>query len=253
LHDEGVLDTGLIQEVTEFVHHYVQEQSWRRSKIHQPVPPVSKPSEIKELKRKAEQIYQDGGGGPGKRFRPPSSHKSKVLFTPLPQKGQDYPTIEQIDIELRRRDIVTKKLKIHDLAAIVDNMVWDRILERMFEHPSSFLKHTYRVQRPRLIYEAKKHHYDIDDDENSKKHIYGEDEAGTGYTEAPCSRCPVFDLCDEGGPVSAQNCEYFARWMDPGRFKDMEDFGDRYMKKFEKKENPPVAKDPQPPYKKMRR
>lgn len=34
-----------------------------------------------------------------------------------------------------------------------------------------------------------------------------------GMTEAPCGRCPVFSLCSEGGPVNAENCEYFQDWL----------------------------------------
>lgn len=33
------------------------------------------------------------------------------------------------------------------------------------------------------------------------------------FTEAPCGRCPVFDLCEEGGPVGPSNCEYFNKWL----------------------------------------
>ena len=32
--------------------------------------------------------------------------------------------------------------------------------------------------------------------------------------EAPCGRCPVFDLCEEGGPVGPSNCEYYKKWLD---------------------------------------
>ena len=32
---------------------------------------------------------------------------------------------------------------------------------------------------------------------------------GNGLMDAPCGRCPVFDLCEDGGPVSASNCVYF--------------------------------------------
>ncbi|PTB71508.1 RNA polymerase Rpc34 [Trichoderma longibrachiatum ATCC 18648] len=32
-------------------------------------------------------------------------------------------------------------------------------------------------------------------------------------TEAPCGRCPVFELCEEGGPVAPSNCEYFQKWL----------------------------------------
>ncbi|KAG9248485.1 RNA polymerase Rpc34 [Calycina marina] len=33
-------------------------------------------------------------------------------------------------------------------------------------------------------------------------------------TEAPCGRCPVFDLCEEGGPVGPSNCKYFQDWLE---------------------------------------
>jgi len=39
---------------------------------------------------------------------------------------------------------------------------------------------------------------------------------GNGFSEAPCSRCPVFRLCEDGGPVDARSCEYFEKWLDPG-------------------------------------
>jgi DNA-directed RNA polymerase III subunit RPC6 len=34
-----------------------------------------------------------------------------------------------------------------------------------------------------------------------------------GFVEVPCGRCPVFELCEEGGPVNPSNCEYFQRWL----------------------------------------
>ncbi|WEW58992.1 34-kDa subunit of RNA polymerase III (C) [Emydomyces testavorans] len=34
-----------------------------------------------------------------------------------------------------------------------------------------------------------------------------------GMTEVPCGRCPVFSLCQAGGPVNAENCEYFQDWL----------------------------------------
>ncbi|KAK6340143.1 34-kDa subunit of RNA polymerase III (C) [Orbilia blumenaviensis] len=34
-----------------------------------------------------------------------------------------------------------------------------------------------------------------------------------GVTEAPCGRCPVFDLCNEDGPINAANCVYFEKWL----------------------------------------
>ena len=30
-----------------------------------------------------------------------------------------------------------------------------------------------------------------------------------GWTETPCGHCPVFDFCDETGPVNAEACQYY--------------------------------------------
>jgi DNA-directed RNA polymerase III subunit RPC6 len=35
----------------------------------------------------------------------------------------------------------------------------------------------------------------------------------SSLVEAPCGRCPVFDLCEEGGPVAPSNCVYFQQWL----------------------------------------
>jgi DNA-directed RNA polymerase III, subunit C34 len=44
--------------------------------------------------------------------------------------------------------------------------------------------------------------------------IVGAEPLSNALTEAPCGRCPVFDLCEEGGPVSPSNCVYFTKWLD---------------------------------------
>lgn len=36
----------------------------------------------------------------------------------------------------------------------------------------------------------------------------------TALTSVPCGRCPVIDHCREGGPISPQTCEYYAKWLD---------------------------------------
>lgn len=38
-----------------------------------------------------------------------------------------------------------------------------------------------------------------------------------GQTEVPCGKCPVFDFCAEGGPVNAEECEYWEGWLDGGK------------------------------------
>ncbi|KAI9685474.1 MAG: 34-kDa subunit of RNA polymerase III (C), partial [Bogoriella megaspora] len=37
-----------------------------------------------------------------------------------------------------------------------------------------------------------------------------------GFAEAPCGRCPVFDICGEGSDINAATCLYFNRWLRGG-------------------------------------
>lgn len=42
---------------------------------------------------------------------------------------------------------------------------------------------------------------------------------GNGLSEVPCGRCPVFNLCEVGGPVNAEECVYLDEWL---RVKEVE-------------------------------
>ncbi|KAJ6539133.1 RNA polymerase Rpc34 subunit-domain-containing protein [Mycena capillaripes] len=37
-----------------------------------------------------------------------------------------------------------------------------------------------------------------------------------GWTEAPCSKCPSFEFCKEGGPVNPKECVYYEDWLVAG-------------------------------------
>lgn len=39
------------------------------------------------------------------------------------------------------------------------------------------------------------------------------DEGYNGFVDAPCGTCPVFDLCQDEGPITARTCVYFAEWL----------------------------------------
>ena len=41
-----------------------------------------------------------------------------------------------------------------------------------------------------------------------------------GWTEAPCGRCPIFEFCEENGPVNASNCRYFDDWLEGQNIED---------------------------------
>jgi len=37
-----------------------------------------------------------------------------------------------------------------------------------------------------------------------------------GWTEAPCSKCPSFEFCKQGGPVNPKECVYYEDWLVAG-------------------------------------
>jgi len=43
-----------------------------------------------------------------------------------------------------------------------------------------------------------------------------------GALEAPCSQCPSFEFCKDGGPVNARDCIYFGEWLVGGAVASME-------------------------------
>ena len=51
---------------------------------------------------------------------------------------------------------------------------------------------------------------------------------GNGLSEVPCGRCPVFNMCEVGGPVNAEECVYFDEWLgDVGEGADEDEVEDK--------------------------
>lgn len=135
-----------------------------------------------------------------------ASPKKEAALLPLPAGYTAYPTVRDIARLLSTSGITNNTiLSEEDVKKLVDVLVWDNLLE-----PIKIAgKIGYRVSRI-----AK---------QSTESWAGREDPAGldggpepylSPYTEAPCGRCPVFDLCEEGGPVGPSNCEYFKTWLD---------------------------------------
>lgn len=215
--DNGDLDTTLIEVLSNRILSFVQIRSWDKHTIMLQTPTMDRPGDKDDLARKQQEIFASGNGAPGKKFKPPSSSQRKTIFTPKPPTYEDYPTIADIAESIKQSGILKDSVDLSpsDMQLLIESLVMDNKLERMTAE-------TFRVVRTALIYHDKR--------------IYGDDWEGNGFTEAPCSRCPVFNLCEEGGPVSASNCEYYARWLRPWKYEDMEDLGKVYARKKPKME-----------------
>ncbi|KAI5816618.1 RNA polymerase Rpc34 [Pyronema omphalodes] len=106
------------------------------------------------------------------------------VATTYPPNFTGYPTLNQIYLWVKNSNLTEVDLAEADIKALLDVLVYDGKIERVVGGTA------YRALR---------------------KH-----ESVNGFTESPCGRCPVFQLCREGGPVSASNCKYFEEWLEVG-------------------------------------
>ncbi|KAI5785945.1 RNA polymerase Rpc34 [Geopyxis carbonaria] len=103
---------------------------------------------------------------------------------PFPPGYSGYPSLNQIYSWVKNSNLTEVDLAEADIKSLLDVLVYDGRVERVVGGTA---------------YKA-----------------VGKLESVNGFTESPCGRCPVFNLCEEGGLVSASNCKYFEEWLNAG-------------------------------------
>jgi DNA-directed RNA polymerase III subunit RPC6 len=200
------LDEGFIGALERVIYDYIKRQSSYHSK-HGGVPSrqIQPKKGIvrgidKSKKRTADQI-----SGNDSRTRMQGAVKKEMLL-PMPAGYMGYPTVRDIARVISKMGITTTTiLTEEDVQKLLDVLVYDGLVEPITVAD----KVGYRVMRvARQGLEAWALPLDADQEESGAPIPYP-----NAYTEAPCGRCPVFDLCEDGGPVSASSCEYFQRWL----------------------------------------
>ncbi|KAL9944510.1 34-kDa subunit of RNA polymerase III (C) [Verticillium nonalfalfae] len=208
---DQTLDEAFIEELQRVIYDYIKRQSSYFHKGGEARAAVPKKGIVKGgppaggRKRGAEQISDDANGGEAHAVG--ATQVDKTTYLPLPAGYKEYPTVRDIARFISQAGITTETtLGVDDIQKLVDVLVFDGLVEAIRVGG----KHGLRVRRA------------------AKQSLgnwagQGADESGiergapepyaNGYTEAPCGRCPVFDLCEEGGPVSASNCVYYQRWL----------------------------------------
>jgi len=173
---------------------------------------------------------------------PALSSRGRILV-PHPPSYQGYPTASKILDWIDSKGVIQgKDLTITDLTHLLDVLVFDKRLERMGKRSSA--NATSESSSEDNDDDVEVEHADDDEaavidgdaeDARAKTRsppaptpdapddMYrwvrvpggedGERGPGNGFSETPCSRCPVFRLCEEGGPVDARSCGYFDEWL----------------------------------------
>lgn len=153
-------------------------------------------------KRTAEQISGEGGGGV-------EAPKKEVLL-PMPAGYLDYPTVSDVAKVLSKTNITKTVLSEEDVQKLVGVLVADDLVE-LVRLPGG--KRAYRIVRPTKQslegWAVKQGTATM----GTTDVEVGPDAYRNGFSDVPCGKCPVFDLCEPGGPVGPNNCEYFQTWL----------------------------------------
>ncbi|KAM4058645.1 RNA polymerase rpc34 subunit [Hirsutella rhossiliensis] len=213
------LDEAFIEELQRVVFDFIKRQSGYLSthggagaaggaaRTQAPKKGVVKGSLDKGTKRSADEMNKPA---PPKAARASASAtpapRREAALLPLPAGYTGYPTVRDIARLLSSSGITNNTiLSEDDVKKLVDVLVWDNLVEPV----KVAGRLSYRVAR---IAKQSTESWAGRDDPTGRGG--GPEQYISPLTEAPCGGCPVFDLCEEGGPVGPSNCEYFRRWLE---------------------------------------
>jgi RNA polymerase Rpc34 subunit len=174
-------------------------------------------------KQKVARTAEDGETGVVSTLKSrPKSQPPAKSYALHPPGYDGYPTLAEITNEINRRGVLQKGLLPQNaVSQLLDVMVYDDKLVKIvttaeMDAPAKTMFRT--VKNPAQIIAAAKLEKRLQsDDEGTRKAAMREKELEDigegGITEVPCLRCPVFDFCEEGGPVNPRTCVYFDDWF----------------------------------------
>lgn len=184
---DGELDTEFVKQLCNLLAKFIYSKSFYKPPSTSTAnPPSSKRRKIAATKPPQTEVS----------FSNPnhaSSSSSTPSLLPYPPSHTSYPTLKEILSWINTSGVTEVPLAEEHVRQLTDILYYDNRIERVNEGKA------FRAVR----------HVPTDDPEDS-----AQPGVGNAFTEAPCGRCPVFSLCEEGGPVSASTCVYFKDWLE---------------------------------------
>ncbi|KAI2604637.1 RNA polymerase Rpc34 [Hypoxylon sp. NC1633] len=151
---------------------------------------------LKSKKRSADAMSKDDPAA----LIPPASKFRGTVRIPLPAGYIGYPTAAEITAEIVSMNVAKgQPLRTEHVQELIDILVWEnRVEEVNMGDRVGYRAVRVSKQNPEL---AKLDSEDFWEPRTN------------GLTTVPCGKCPVFELCEEGGPVWAGGCEYLDKWL----------------------------------------
>lgn len=193
---DGELDEEFIGMISTVLYQYIKKRSWYSSHDKDKKKKVPKKTHRKVVVEDVK-AARDRALGPRDVKMEDVEDRKRVQqpydrLLPLPAGYQEYPTLHELTAFIEEKEVSKDTtLSSEEIQQLLDLLVYDGKIERLVAGPEAF---AYKALRKSFLEE--------------------DERLNSVLTEAPCGRCPVFDLCEEGGPVGPSNCEYFNDWLD---------------------------------------
>lgn len=193
---DNEIDEEFVIILTNALENYIWKNSWG---VHKRIPKHDI-RYIEEVKALRDAAFASASPIPHQTAQNPPTESSGITrrkqendaIWPLPPSYQKYPTLHDCTLYIMNSGITNVTLTEEDVQQLLDILRYDGRIEKVTGGPTGVAYKSIRKSG-------------VEIEEGAK---------ANGFTEAPCGRCPVFDLCEEGGPVGPSNCEYYNTWLD---------------------------------------
>lgn len=200
---DGVLDDEFVHQMARWTERFIVGRSWYVPDPHHQ-PQKTKKSSAHHGPASKQRLESERNSA----LEHPSSsaHKGSKELLPFPPGYTGYPTIPEITQAINQSGLSPVTMKEAEMKQLLDVLVWDGRVEK-----NRFFGGYKAVKQAALeVMNKKQPQRDKPEGDRTEDGLAGR----SALTEAPCGRCPVLAFCEEGGPVNARTCEYFAEWLE---------------------------------------
>lgn len=178
---DGVLDADFIRGLSGFIEHWVSARSWYD------------PTSAGQSNSKKRKLPTDG---------------PEPQYLPYLASYNGYPTTSDVTKAINNSGLTPVTMDEGSIGQLLQMLCYDNRLISLRDG-AAFKS----VKKPSKIHLQRE--LGLSDSSSAKTEAEKRSLLlnSNGMTEVPCGRCPVFSLCHEGGPVNAENCQYFDEWL----------------------------------------
>ncbi|KAL9617334.1 MAG: hypothetical protein Q9160_007864 [Pyrenula sp. 1 TL-2023] len=215
-------DGELDEELVWIVGRLVLANIAKRSFIAEPLstsPAMNKKGKERVIKEEAESIRdfalnelstEEHSSKRLKAKEPQKLHqKHRIRYRPHPPGYSGYPTLDEIAQDIEDSGAIKIDIDKTAIQRLLNVLVLDNVLHRITRPSTQNGSADLELEAPKVMYKTLRDVSQLPLWSNGKK----AEESTNALTEIPCGRCPVIDLCEEGGVVSASTCTYWDQWL----------------------------------------